>query len=529
MAIIDLKSSFLPGTLLLAHFLMPAWLSSAETLSDVDREIQAEPTIKSDRDGLDAWNIYEGVTDSRLHRKIAILAGAGIHPRFYQTADGHRDYTNFYSFTSTIGFTDTKLDVVTTASSLRLYRRGDSDYKEGGGYLGSWWSDRYRGIQESRDQLAILEAWGSDLQRIYVVDVPAGYTLVGGLAAPMAKDGEYRNGGGYQYYYRGAPAGWLAYALYAPDYLKSYSGAVTGAQEAGRGIAADLMTHLDQTRHDGPGRQAGSHAPSGELWLRTFGGDLDYSDGGNVNSLTAGMSLGWQRVVDGLSSDEASSSLGLLIGQGFNFQQYGVSGVENRASATVGGVYGLYTRSPEDALSWHTGLALLYGGLNFDNSVPGELGRGLEQEYDGRIFVLAVENGICFSRQDGWSLEPQLQFLHARVYQDSFHDHLGAEIALAQGDSYHGSLGLELRKRETGDNRLDLWSRVRYVHDFSEANAVRVSGDLAESKAPQNFYGIAAGAGWKFNERWSLQCQLEEVFGDKNGLQGSLTMTYNWL
>lgn len=163
--------------------------------------------------------------------------------------EGIRDYTNFYSFTSRVGVTDTKLDIVTTDATLRLYRRGNSGYKEALGYLGSWWGGRYRGIGESRDEQAILAAWGSDLQRIYVIDVPAGYTMVGGLAAPMEKNGEYRNGGAYQYYYRGAPSSWLVYALYAPDYLKSYSGAVTSAQQAGRSIVSDLGVHLNQTRH----------------------------------------------------------------------------------------------------------------------------------------------------------------------------------------------------------------------------------------------------------------------------------------
>jgi hypothetical protein len=43
--------------------------------------------------------------------------------------------------------------------------------------------------------------------------------------------------------------GWLVYALYAPDYLKSYAGAVTSAQAAGGGIALDLSRQLDQTRY----------------------------------------------------------------------------------------------------------------------------------------------------------------------------------------------------------------------------------------------------------------------------------------
>ena len=247
--------------------LLPPAPATTETLADIDQEVQGNQAIKTDRGGLDAYNIYEGVTNDRLDRKIAILQQVDIHPRFYQAGNGTREYTNFYSFTSRSGVTDTKLDIVGTDAPLRLYRRGDSGYKESSGYLGSWWSDQYRGVPSSRNELAILTAWGSDLQRIYVIDVPAGHTLVGGIAAPMERNGEYRPGGGYQYYYRGAPADWLVYALFAPDYLKSYAGAVTSAQKLGRGMAADLADHLDHTR------QAASHDKASE-----DGGTMDQRD-----------------------------------------------------------------------------------------------------------------------------------------------------------------------------------------------------------------------------------------------------------
>jgi len=513
------------------YLLLSTSSASAETLADIDREIQSIPTFKRDRGGLDAFNIYEGVTDSRLDRKIAILANAGINPRFFQKADGSRDYANFYSFTSMAGVTDTKLDTLTTDSKLRLYRRGNSDYKEASGYLGSWWSDRYRGVQDSRDRLAILEAWGSDLQRIYVIDVPAGCTLVGGISAPMERNNEYRNGGAYQYYYRGAPAGWLAYALYAPDYLKSYSGAVTGAQQAGRSIATDLAAHLDQTRHAMPNDYSESGSQSmGELWLRAYGGDVDYSDGGNVNSQTVGMSLGWQRMISGWSSDESSSFLGFLIGQGLNVQQYGPSGDENESKAMVAGLYGLFMQAPERAQSWYGSVSLLYGGLNLDNSVPGELGYGLDQEYDGDITILTVENGISFRRQYGWSVEPQLQFLYADVDQASFQDNLGARVSLEQGNSFRGCLGVEVRKNlyDTDEKRFDLWTKIRYAHDFSDANEVWVAGDLAKSKVEQNLYGLSLGAEWKLDHRWSMQCQIEEVFDGERGFQGNLAINSIW-
>ncbi len=527
-----LSVSFLIAMMLLA----PLRSVSAETLADIDQEIQSDPTFKTDREGLDAYNVYEGVTDDRLDRKISILEEEGINRRFFQTGAGVTDYTNFYSFTSRVGVTDTKLDLVTTDSTLRLYRRGNSGYKEALGYLGSWWGDQYRGIQESRDQQAILAAWGSDLQRIYVIDVPAGYTLIGGIAAPMERNGEYRNGGAYQYYYRGASTDWLVYALYAPDYLKSYSGAVTGAQKVGRSIATDLGAHLDQTRYAiGTHSLAGAATAKdreGELWLRGFGGNMEYNetDGSAVNSETAGMSIGWQRMLSGTSADHSKSYWGVMLGQGTNAQKYETSDVKTNARATVGGLYGLYIDSPESPRSWYGSCSFLYGGLSFDNTVPGELGYGLDQEYDGNIAVLTVENGISFRLQKGWTIEPQQQFSYTIIEQSDFNDNLGARVSLQQGDAFWGRFGVEVRKTlgNAPENKSSVWTRLSYIHDFSSRNEVSVAGDLAISELDRNSSVLAVGTEVKLHQSLSLQGQIAQVFDGERGWQGNLSLNYTW-
>lgn len=517
--------------------LLPLALATAETLADIDQEIQSNQAIKTDRGGLDAYNIYQGVTNDRLERKVAILEQVAIHPRFYQTGDGARDYTNFYSFTSRPGFTDTTLDIVVTDAPLRLYRRGDSGYKEASGYLGSWWSDQYRGVPSSRNELAILTAWGSDLQRIYVIDVSAGHTLIEGTAAPMERNGEYRPGGGSQYYYRGAPADWLVYALFAPDYLKSYAGAVTSAQRLGYGIAADLGDHLDQTRNAAATDQAsdddGTVDQRDTVWLRGFGGDLDFDedDGSAVDAQTTGMSIGWQRRLGGTSSSERSRAyLGLLLSQGRHEQQYQASGVENTAEATMGGLYGLYLHDRSGPRSWFGSFSLLYGGLDLDNAVPGELGYGLDQAYDGNLMVLTVANGMTFRWEDGWSLTPQLQLSHARVDQDDFSDGLGARIRLHQGDSWVGRLGVEVGKTlwPTGWLPTHCWTKLSYVLDFSEANEVWVADELASSAMDRDRYLMTVGATVQLGPKWSLRGQAEMFAGGEQGVQGSLAVHYAW-
>ena len=121
---------------------------SAETLADVDAAIQADKTIQTHRAGLDAYNIYDGVTNFQLDRKITIIKATSVNSRFYQRWDNTLGayvavYDNFYSFTGTVGVTDTKLDLVTTATTQRLYRRGAGATSEiSRGYFGAWWGDK---------------------------------------------------------------------------------------------------------------------------------------------------------------------------------------------------------------------------------------------------------------------------------------------------------------------------------------------------------------------------------------------------
>lgn len=534
MGFIHFRFRILETFIIGAMLFVPFQSVSAETLIEIDQEIQTDTNFKSDREGLDAYNIYEGVTNSRLDRKIFILEDSDISRRFFQTGAGVTDYTNFYSFTSRVGVTDTKLDLVTPDATLRLYRRGNSGYKEATGFLGSWWGDQYRGIQESRDQQAILAAWGSDLQRIYVIDVPAGNTLIGGIASPMEKNGEYRNGGAYQYYYRGAPADWLLYALYAPDYLKSYSGAITGSQKAGRNIADDLGEHLNQTRHATAANKHNSGAGDakvleGGLWLRGFGGHIDYDekDGSSADSQTSGLSIGWQRTI---STDQSMAFLGLMFGQGVNYQQYETSNVENTSRATVGGIYGSYMNNPGGPRSWYGNGSILYGGINLNNTVPGELGYGLNQDYTGDIAVFTVENGISFRCENGWVVEPQQQFSYAKIGVSDFNDNLGAHVSLKNGDSFSGRLGVELRKYigTKVDNNSSVWTRISYIHDFSTRNEVIVAGDIAISELDQNRYVLAVGTDWKINQSLSLQGQVAQMFDGERGLQGNLSLQYSF-
>lgn len=517
----------------LLNLFYPLSLAKAETLADIDAEIQANRTIKADRGGLDAYNIYEGVTNSRLDRKITILQSSGVSPWFYKSGTGTTNYTNFYSFTSLPGVTDTALDLVTTTSVQRLYRRGKTSVMETSGRLGAWWSSAYRGIETTRNDLAVLSSWGSDLQRIYVIDMPAGYTLIGGVASPMEKDGEYRAGGAYQYYFNGALQNWVVYALYAPDYLKSYSGSVTSAQRLGQSIAADLGFHMNQTRYQSSSGQMPVLDTSGDFWLSGYADNVELTelDGVAANSQTTGMSIGWQRLAYGGRRGEKSKLyVGLMFGRGNNNQKY-VSGVENKTQTAIGGVYGLYMNDPEGARSWYGSASFLYGGLDFNNSALGETtGTGFSQNYLGNIALLTLENGVSFRQSHGWTLEPQVQFSYAKVILRDFTDRMGALITLRQGEAFWGRAGIEARRTiaHKGNRQSRYWGRLSFSHRFSPGNEVDVSGDRAFSEMEKNRFVLAVGADLQMSRKCFLQGEASRVFGGEKGFQGNLALKYVW-
>lgn len=498
--------------------LVPPCPAGAETLAQIDAEIQGDKTLVRVA-GQDAYNVYAGVTIGRLDRKIIILNDAGI-TNFASVGR----YGNFYSFTGTYGVTDTKIDIVTTTAAMRLYRRGQSSVQETQSYLGSWWGGQYRGIQASRDQQAILAAWGSDLNRIYVISVPAGTTLVGGIASPMEKDGEYRAGGAYQYYYRGAPNSWLVYALYAPDYLKSYAAAVTGAQKLGRSGLEDLAAHLGTLRRTAQTKAAGETGP----WLRFYGGSTRQDGGdGDFGQKARGMHAGWENLIKGGAPGERDRwHIGAFLGQGTLNQSEAASGVKNDITNTYAGIYSLYRSQPDRPRSWYGAATLMYGRLKTANHVPGELGYGLNQSYGGHIFAAVLENGLTFRRAGGWIVEPQLALTYTRIMQNDFADDLGATVAVRSGRSVVGRLGVLARRTIAGraGRQSGFWANASYQREFCGKNSIDAAGDIAVNGGGRNTVLLTLGADRELGRRFGIHGEITKLLGDEHGYRGNLSL-----
>lgn len=500
------------------------------SLAAIDAQIQVQGTTPAQTvSGQSAVNIVPGVTAALLEQKRQILQAAG-----FDKFAGSNSYSNFYSFTSTPGITDTAVRIVETDQPLKLVRRGNHLKADEitQGYLGAWWSDKYYSVEDSRNQQAILAGWGSDLQDIYVISVPQGTELLAGTASPMAQGAEYRSGGAYQYWKRsGQPENtmsWLVYALYAPNYLASYSGAITNGQNFSRGVIDDITLHMVELR-DTPLVPASRH---GQVWVSPFGYDTSYTNaaGADYHAQLQGMQLGWDKPIAGTAAGEQRQSyIGLVAGYGKHNQTNTASSVNNKVTGTYGGIYAVTKTPLSPNRSGYFNAALLYGSLDFTNQVPGYYGYGLKQQYSGQVVVASLEQGLSI-RQKNLVLEPQLQLSYIGMQQGDFTDHVGADISLKQGDSLQGRLGLQLRKtvRQSNGQALAASLGVHYIHEFKGDNVVAVAGEQTRNSLGRNMYQLNMGIKAGLSDTLAIQGQFSRLFGDKQGYQGSLALTGCW-
>ncbi|WOO37866.1 hypothetical protein R2R35_05020 [Anaerocolumna sp. AGMB13020] len=113
------------------------------------------------------------------------------------------------------GFVNLDINIVELDEPLILYRRGYPDEPGSQNGLGRWWGDKYRTIDEVRNELAVLEDWGNPLVGEYTIIVPKGEKVLTGLTAPQKALDEFgniiesRGGGAVQYWLNDIPTEWL--------------------------------------------------------------------------------------------------------------------------------------------------------------------------------------------------------------------------------------------------------------------------------------------------------------------------------
>ena len=475
-----------------------------------------------------AVNVQAGVTTASLEPKRVILENAGFNWFAPAGATGTYNYGNFYSFTGAPGQTDTQLRIVETTSATLLYRRGYPN--EPTQRLGAWWGAAYLSPAATRDDLAVLAAWGNPLTGIYVISVPAGTRMITGLTSPMQAGAESRPGGATQYWLNSRDNNWLVHALYAPDYLGSYVQAVAGAQKLDRDATDSLAAQL---RDIATANESGNSGAPKRLdsWFRATAGHSEYQPGlgGEVDARGVSYMLGTGMTVAG-SASTARLHAGAMIGRSTLRQTAEASGVAGHLAANYGGLYAVYSRPATERFPWYASGAFLHGRVWFFNTVPGYLGRGLEQRYQGHMSSLSLECGVPLALGSGWTATPQVQIAATRVAQTDFVDELGAAVSLKQGDALYSRLGAQIDKtliRRAG-LRLSLWARASAVHNFCGNSEVEIAGEAVTGGRIEEIYQFDTGLRLDWAGRYSLRSSVGHSEGDERGNRTSASLNVAW-
>jgi predicted house-cleaning noncanonical NTP pyrophosphatase (MazG superfamily) len=120
-------------------------------------------------------------------------------------------------------FTNMDITIQELDKPMRLFRRGSAEELTRNRGLGNWWGDKFRTVEEAREELAVLEQWGGDLSEGYWIEVPAGTKVLTGTAAPqyaknsageiiydaLGNPAEFREGGAVQFWINSIDKSWV--------------------------------------------------------------------------------------------------------------------------------------------------------------------------------------------------------------------------------------------------------------------------------------------------------------------------------
>ncbi|WP_144489738.1 autotransporter [Bacillus thuringiensis] len=166
---------------------------------------------------LNNWSVKElnQVLDRIDDLNLSIIERANLKREVIRSS-GFSNFDFKGTNSDVLAFKGLKIEIIEVDYPFILYRRSkDSEPKSKYG-LGYWWGDKERNIDETRNELAVLEAWGNPLNTQYVIKVPKGTRILKGLTASQTQYfkgtsivQEYREGGAMQYWINTVDNSWL--------------------------------------------------------------------------------------------------------------------------------------------------------------------------------------------------------------------------------------------------------------------------------------------------------------------------------
>ncbi|MCT4473742.1 autotransporter family protein [Bosea spartocytisi] len=165
-------------------------------------------------------------------------------------------------------------------------------------------------------------------------------------------------------------------------------------------------------------------------------------------------------------------------------------------------------------------------------------GRQLAKGKGGFGYALGLEIGQRIALSGAWSLTPQAQLTYSHVDADSFVDPFGARVALGDGDSLRGRLGISADYRQSWRDsagrqvNASLYGIANLHYEFLDGTTVTVAGTPLTSRGQRLWGGLGLGAKYETG-RYALYGEVEAQtslahFADSHSITGRAGLRVSW-
>lgn len=290
-------------------------------------------------------------------------------------------------------------------------------------------------------------------------------------------------------------------------------------------------------RFDGPANE-GANAAGRATWARIDAVRRRVSPGFSTTG-TAYMIDSW-RLQAGADGQVFANEAGTLVG--------GLTLHHGEALADIASVFGRGRIKASGsgfggALTWY-GASGFYADAQtrlswFDSDLSSTTaGRQLAKGKGGFGYALGLELGQRIALSGDWSVTPQAQLTYSRVDAGGFVDPFGARVALTDGDSLRGRLGISADYRQSWRGNAgrqvnaSLYGIANLYYEFLDGTTATVAGTPLTSRGERLWGGLGLGAKYETG-RYALYGEVEAQtslvhFADSHSITGRAGLRVSW-
>jgi len=156
----------------------------------------------------------------------------------------------------------------------------------------------------------------------------------------------------------------------------------------------------------------------------------------------------------------------------------------------------------------------------------------------GWASALSLEFGQRFDLETGWSVVPQAQLSWTHVDFSSFTDTQGNRVALDDGDSLLGRMGVRVENltswsgEDGGTRRMQLYGIANLNYELLGGTSVKIAETTVEQQDERLWGEVGAGATYAWNDQASVYGEASYghalASGDNYTAKGTVGLRYQW-